>query len=403
MLRFLSAGESHGQALVITDGYRAGTAPLKQAVSAFRTVEMPAAEASRWLWLAIHAAQDLWDEESWLALCERHIALARQAGALAVMPLALNSRVNLHLIAGELATATAVIDELTAVKVAVGSGLPPYSALELAAFRGHEDEALTLIRAARAELGERGEGAALTVVEYATAVLYIGLGRYAEACAAAQRATEYPPELQYSNLSLPQLVEAAARSDQLELAQAAMERLAQSTTAAGTDWGLGIEARSRALVSDDGDAEALYQAALDHLARTPLGGEVARAHLLYGEWLRRQGRRVDAREQLRTAHRMFAEMGMEGFAERGRRELAATGETVRKRQDETRDDLTAQEEQIAQLARDGLTNAEIGGQLFLSPRTVEWHLKKVFGKLGISSRLGLHDALPTRVQGVTTH
>jgi ATP/maltotriose-dependent transcriptional regulator MalT len=186
------------------------------------------------------------------------------------------------------------------------------------------------------------------------------------------------------------------RSNQRELAEDAVQRLAQTTSASTTDWALGIEARARALVSDHGDAEALYQDALVHLGRTPLGAELARAHLLYGEWLRRQARRVDAREQLRTARGMFAEMGMEAFAERTRRELTATGETVRKRAPEFRDELTAQEAHIAELARSGLTNAQIGSQLFLSPRTVEWHLKKVFGKLGISSRLGLHDALATR-------
>jgi DNA-binding CsgD family transcriptional regulator len=180
-----------------------------------------------------------------------------------------------------------------------------------------------------------------------------------------------------------------------------MQRLEQVTSATGTDWALGVEARSRALVSDDGGAETFYREALDRLGRTRLRGELARAHLLYGEWLRRQGRRVDAREQLRAAHELFADMGMEAFALRTRRELTATGETVRRRRPETRDELTPQEEQIAQLARDGLTNSEIGGQLFLSPRTVEWHLRKVFGKLGITSRLGLHDALPSRARDLT--
>jgi DNA-binding CsgD family transcriptional regulator len=232
-------------------------------------------------------------------------------------------------------------------------------------------------------------------------VLYNGLGRYRQACEAAQRASAYPQELGFSIWSLPHLVEAAARSDQRELAGDAMQQLARTTSASGTNWALGIEARSRALLTADGEAEALYREALDRLGRTRLGGELARAHLLYGEWLRRQARRLDAREHLRTARGMCTEMGMEAFAERARRELIATGETVRKRAPEARDDLTPQEEQIAQLARDGLTNAEIGGQLFLSPRTVEWHLKKVFGKLGISSRLGLHDALPARAPGVT--
>ena len=313
-----------------------------------------------------------------------------------MLPYALNNRVNLHLSAGELAAAASLIDELVAVKDAIGSELPPYSALALAAFRGREDEAAKLIRAVREQVGARGEGIALALLEHAEAVLYCALGRYPDACEAAQHGLDRPHELTFLTRLLPQLVEAAVRSNQRALAEDAMQRLAQSTSAAGTDWALGIEARSRALLSEDGDAEPLYQDALERLGRTRLRAELARAHLLYGEWLRRHGRRVDAREPLRTAHRMFTEMGMEAFAERTRRELIATGETVRKRQPEARDDLTPQEEQIARLARDGLTNAEIGGQLFLSPRTVEWHLKKVFSKLGISSRLGLHEALRTR-------
>jgi DNA-binding NarL/FixJ family response regulator len=383
-------------AVTITDGYGAGAPLLSQAVSAIRNLEMPAAEAIRRLGLAIHAAEALWDEENLRELSGRRLALARRNGALRMMPLALSTQVRLNLLAGDLVAAASLVDEIAAVAEATGRGLPPYSAVALAAFRGHEDEAVELIRAVRAEASGRGEGFALTLVDHGEAILYNGLGHYRNACEAAQHAAAHPHELALSTWSLPNLVEAAARSDQRELAEDAMERLAETTRASGTDWALGIEARSRALVSDDGDAEALYQDALDRLGRTRLGAELARAHLLYGEWLRRQARRVDARDQLRTARRMFIEMGMEAFAERTRRELSATGETVRKRAPEFRDDLTAQEERIAQLARDGLTNAEIGSQLFLSPRTVEWHLKKVFGKLGISSRLGLHDALSVR-------
>jgi ATP/maltotriose-dependent transcriptional regulator MalT len=357
---------------------------------------MPVAEEIRRLGPATHAAEALWDEETLRELADRRVALARHSGALSMLPLALSTRARLHLFAGDLAAAASLVDELAAVAEATGRGLPPYSAVALAAFRGHEDEAEELIRAVRAEAGARGEGFALTLVDHAEAVLYNGLGRYRNACEAAQRGAAHPHELALSAWSLPHLVEAAVRSDQPELAEGAMQRLAQATSASGTDWALGIEARSRALVSDDGAADALYREALDRLGRTRLGAELARAHLLYGEWLRRQARRVDARDQLRTARRMFVDMGMEAFAERARRELSATGETVRKRSAEFRDELTPQETHIAQLARDGLTNAEIGSQLFLSPRTVEWHLKKVFAKLGISSRLGLHDALPTR-------
>jgi DNA-binding CsgD family transcriptional regulator len=383
-----------GYAVVITDGYAAGAALLKQAVYVFRTADMSRRDAIRWLWLAGHAAHVLWDDESWEELSDRHVALARQAGALAMLPLALAARVAVHLTAGELASAAALTDEIVAILVATDSNPPTYSTVGLAGFRGREAEAEPLIDEVRARVAPRREGIGLTILEHAEAVLYIGLGRYQEACAAAQRGAADPPELGYSTAALVQLVEAAVRSDQPALADDALQQLARSTRASGTDWALGTEARSRALVADDGGAEALYQEAIERLARTRARPDCARAHLVYGEWLRRQGRRVDAREQLRTAHRLFTDMGMEAFAERSRRELTATGETVRKRKAETRDDLTPQEEQIARLARDGLSNADIGAQLFLSPRTVEWHLRKVFGKLEISSRIGLHDALP---------
>ena len=390
-----------GLAVVITEGYAAGAPLLERAVGAFRTEDMPAADAVRWLWLATHAAHDLWDDESWEQLCTRHVALARQAGALTVLPIALSARIGLHLFAGELGTAASLIEELGAVTEATGSGLPPYGALALAAFRGHEAEADTMIRAVREELGPRGDGMGLTLVEHAAAVLYNGLGRYKEACEAAQRGAAHPQELAFSTWSLPQLVEAAVRSDQPALADDAMRRLAQTTGTSGTDWALGVEARSRALVSDDGTAERFYRDAIDHLGRARVRAEHARGHLLYGEWLRRGGRRSDAREQLRTAYGMFTAMGMEAFAERARRELLATGETVRKRRADTRDALTPQEFQIARLARDGLSNPEIGARLFLSPRTVEWHLKKVFTKLAIRSRMALHDVLPAEAPAAT--
>jgi ATP/maltotriose-dependent transcriptional regulator MalT len=223
--------------------------------------------------------------------------------------------------------------------------------------------------------------------------LHNGLGRYADAMAAAQYASQETPALYVSMWALPELVEAAARCGDSRLAVEALDRLAETTRPGGTDFGLGIEARSRALVSEDAAAEGLYREAIDRLGRTQLRPELARAHLVYGEWLRRAGRRTDAREQLREAYEMLAMMGVEGFAERARRELVATGETVRKRRAETKAELTAQETQIARLARDGLSNPEISTQLFLSPRTVEWHLRKVFAKLGISSRKQLRGVL----------
>ena len=230
--------------------------------------------------------------------------------------------------------------------------------------------------------GDRGARA-----QWAAAVLYNGLARYEEAAVGgAASHLEHASSRVVVMWALPELVEAAARAGDTELARDALERLAETTQPCGTDWALGIEARSRALLSDGETAERLYREAIDRLGRTRLRPELARAHLLYGEWLRREGRRVDARAQLRAAHEQFTSIGMEAFAERARGELLATGEKVRKRTVETRDDLTAQERQIAELARDGLSNPEIGARLFLSPRTVEWHLRKVFAKLGIRSR-----------------
>ncbi len=391
-----------GLCSVVIEGHAAGAPLLRRAVSAFRATDVPAGEQLRWLWLATHAAHDLWDDEAWEALCDRHVTLARNAGALAILPIALSARIGLHLFAGDLATAASLIEEADAVTEATGSGLPPYGALALAAYRGDETQARRLMRAARADIPLRGDGMGLTLVEHAEAVLCNGLGRYGEACAAAQRGAAHPQELGFAIWSLPQLVEAAARSRQPALARDALERLTQTTRASGTSWALGVEARCRALVSDGSEAERWYREAIDRLAGTRVRSEHARAHLLYGEWLRRQGRRIDARDALRTAHEMLVEMGMEGFAERARRELVGTGERVRTREDETRDELTPQELQIAQLARDGLSNPEIGAKLFLSPRTVEWHMKKVFKKLGIKSRMALHDALPGRDRPVAT-
>jgi DNA-binding CsgD family transcriptional regulator len=236
----------------------------------------------------------------------------------------------------------------------------------------------------------------LTLVEHASAVLYNGLGRYREAREVAQRGAANPPELAFSMWSLPQLIEAAMRSGQPALARDAMQRLTQTTRPSGTEWALGVEARSRALLHENDSPEALYREAIERLGRTSVYAERARAHLLFGEWLRRRGRRQAARDELRTAHTMFADMRMEAFAERTRRELLATGETIRKRTVETRDDLTPQERQIAELARDGMSSREIGARLFLSSRTVEWHVQKVFGKLGIRRRRELADALAGR-------
>ena len=383
-----------GLARLTTEGHAAGTPMLKRALSAFRVNGGRAEEGLRWRTLAAHMAVALWDDELWEMVLSRHVELAREMGALGELPLVLNARLTLHLLAGELTAAAALGDEARAVTEATGSSFAPYPEIMLAAFSGRQADVDELSEAIRSIVAPRGEGIGVTLTWWAAAVCANGLGQYERALAAAEEAVEYPQELGFATLTFPELVEAAARSGKAERASVALEHLTDTTRATGTDWALGIEARSRALVSDGAVAEPLYREAIDRLARTRIRFELARAHLLYGEWLRRENRRVDAREHLRTAHDQLTAMGVQGFAERARRELLATGETVRKRSVETLDDLTAQEWQIAGLARDGLSNPEIGAQLFISPRTVEWHLGKVFPKLGISSRKGLAGALP---------
>jgi DNA-binding CsgD family transcriptional regulator len=313
-----------------------------------------------------------------------------------VLPWALNSRIGLHVLAGELAAAASLVEELEAVLEATGNETPPYGALALAAWQGREAQASELIDASMPGVLRRGEGMGLAVFDWATAVLCTGLGRYEDALAAAERASAYPRVLWFSAWGSVELIEAAARSGQPELATRALRRLSETTRASGTDWALGTEACSRALLSDGEDAERLYREGIDRLERTRLAPCLGRAHLLYGEWLRRERRRIDARGHLRTAHEMLAAMGVQAFAERAERELLATGETARKRTVETGDDLTPQEARIAQLARDGLSNPEIGARLFISPRTVEYHLSKVFSKLDITSRAHLDRVLPAK-------
>jgi DNA-binding CsgD family transcriptional regulator len=314
------------------------------------------------------------------------------------LPLALTASVVAQIFAGELATAAASIDEVQIATEATGSELAPFGSLVLAAWRGREADLAGPIEATLKEAVPGGGGGdlGLSTAQWAKALLHNGLGQYECALAAAQQVVEPSKRLDATfNWVLPELIEAAARSGHAQVAHDALKHLSEMTRAGGTDWGLGLEARSRALLSECDLAEQLYREAIERLGRTRVRGEHARAHLLYGEWLRREGRRKDARAQLRTAHQMFTDMGMEAFAERAGRELQTTGQTVRKRRAETRDDLTPQERQIAQLARDGLSNPEIGARLFLSPRTVEWHLRKVFTKLGIRSRRQLARVLPT--------
>ena len=338
-------------------------------------------------------APDLFDDEMWHALATRNVQIARDAGALAVLPLALNALSMLRCFEGDLVAAGALIAEADEIADATGTSPLGFGRVLLAGCLGDERDGLATIEASEADATARTEGVVLTFGEHARALLRNGLGRHEAALAPAQSASDRD-ELMLSVWSLPELVEAATRCGRTELAIDAVERLARCTRAAGTELARGIEARARALVSDGPSAEELHREAVDRLGRSRFALDRARAHLLYGEWLRREQRRADARAQLRTAHEMFDSMGAEAFAGRARRELLATGETVRARTPETRDQLTAQESQIAHLASDGLSNPEIGTRLFISPRTVQYHLRKVFAKLDISSRNELHRALP---------
>jgi DNA-binding CsgD family transcriptional regulator len=384
-----------GLALLMTEGRAAAAPTLRRATLAFADEKHPAEANFRWGWLTTVPSNVLWDDDSWHAINARQLQAARDAGALARLPIDLTALAILVAWWGDFAKAAAVIAEADAITEATGTRIAPFGAMLLAAFSGREADASELIESTIKGATAGGQGVGVQYARWVAAILFNGLGRYEEALAAARQASDEAPELFLSAWALPELIEAANRSGETQLGANALERLTEATAAAGTDWALGIDARSRALMRDDETAEGLYREAIERLGRTRLRPELARAHLLYGEWLRRENRRVDAREQLRTAHQMLAAIGMGAFAERARRELLATGDRVRKRTVEARDELTAQEGQIARLARDGLSNPEIGTRLFLSPRTVEWHLKKVFTKLGISSRRGLHDALPS--------
>src|SRR3989440_713104 len=384
-----------GLATFFCDGYEASVPILRRSEKESDGGNMPGSEQLRWKWLAAIASVHLWGDARWEAISERHVQIARETGALGELPLALSQRVYAHLFAGELAAAALLVDEIQAATEATGVNLTPYGAVGLVALRGREPEAISLIDASRKDAIQRGEGIGLSVLDWAQAVLYNGLGRYDEARVAALRVFEYPHDLGGPiNWGMVELIEAAVRSGTPELAVDICSRLAEMARASGTDWALGVAARSAALLTEDRRAEELHLEAIERLGRTRMAVDLARAHLLYGEWLRRQRRRVDARRQLRTAYELFANFGIEAFAERARVELEATGEHARKRTVETRGNLTPQEAQIASLARDGLSNAEIGARLFISTHTVEYHLRKVFTKLGINSRTKLAHALP---------
>jgi DNA-binding CsgD family transcriptional regulator len=382
-----------GLGIRFTDGYAMSVPTLRLALRMFRDEDVRGEQEVHRLSLACRTAADLFDDETWQVLATRQVQAARQMGALSVLPRALLYLGYLRLFTGDFAAASAVLHEADAITDATGNARIRAGTLLLAAYRGKEAVASALIEAAQRDATARGEGLAFIALEHARAVLQNGLGRYDIALSAAQNVSSQGGFV-YWVWTLPELVEAAARLGQPGVAAAALEQLSERARATGTPWALGLEARSRALMAEGQIAEELHREAIDHLGRSRVAVELARSHLVYGEWLRRERRRLDAREQLRTAHDLFADMGAEAFAERTRRELLATGERARRRAVDTIDQLTPQEAQIACLARDGYSNQEIGGQLFISPKTVEYHLGKAFNKLGISSRRQLYRVLP---------
>ena len=380
-----------------TDGYAAAAPLLVRALATVRNIDVGAADVGRLLLLGGNRvsailATEVWDFESGRALAKRQVEIARQTGALVQLQFALNVLASNELLAGNLESAAALIDEDRVVADATGNPPVAYTAMLLAAFRGNENVAAEQIAASRDEASALGQGRIVTFADYASAVLNNGLGRHDAARDAARRVFERNVVGGYQVQAIAELAEAASRTGDRALVAATLDRLSERTAVNPTDWVLGITTRMQALLSEGDAAERLYRESIEHLAQTGVRVEIARAHLLFGEWLRREGRRIDAREQLRTAHDMLSAMGLGAFAERARRELLATGEKARKRTVETAEELTAQEFQIARLAREGLSNPEIGTRLFVSPRTVEWHLHKVFAKLGVSSRKQLREA-----------
>jgi DNA-binding CsgD family transcriptional regulator len=371
---------------LLTGSYEAAVPMLRRAADAFAT-DAVATEQMRWIWLATIASVQLWDDATWEALSERHIRIARKTGALGDLPLALTQRIYLHLLEGELDSAASLVEEIRRVTDTTGSDLAPYGAVGLAALRGHEAEATYLIERTRAEVTSRGEGIGLSVLDWAAAVLFNGLGRYEDARDAALGVAAH--DLNPSMWVMPEVIEAAVRAGTPEVAEDARRRLGSIARASGTDWAIGIASRSEALLAEGPAAEHLHVEAIDRLEHTRNAVDLARAHLLYGEWLRRERRRTDARAQLRLAYERFSDFGMDAFAERARIELRATGEHARKRTVDTSHQLTPQEAQISRLAAEGNTNREIAAQLFISPSTVEYHLRKVFRKLEVKSRAQL--------------
>ena len=379
-----------GLARMITDGPATGTPALRTALRAFSGDTRSDEDQRWWRWLAGRAAGFIWDYEAWDSLTMRQIRTAREAGALAELPFALSTRVGVCLFGGDVAAASSLLEESNALAEATDSQIvPPYGMLTVAAFRGREDEFTRTVAVTTEEFRRHGEGMGLTGSLWATAVLCNGLARYDDAFEAADQAIEDPYELWFSSFALVELIEAASHGGRSDRALEAVEILADSTSASGTPWAIGVEARSRALLARGDDAERLYNEAIDCLEPTRLRLDLARAHLLYGEWLRRDRRRLDAREQLQLAFDFFSDAGMEGFAARARIELQATGGRVSARAPNALGQLTPQETQISRLVARGHTNREIAAQLFISPSTVEYHLGKVFRKLDVKSRTQL--------------
>jgi DNA-binding NarL/FixJ family response regulator len=381
-----------GLTTFVTQGHAAAAQLLTRATAAFADDASPSQENFRWGWMTTIPANILWDEDSWYAISARHLEESRDAGALARLPIDLADWAILVAWCGDFAAAAVAIAEADAITKATGTYIAPYAQLLLAALRG-QDDAAPLIEATIRDAETAGQGLSVQWAEWVSAILFNGLGRYDRALAAAQRAAEETPHLHVTPWALTELIEAATRSARPDLAADALERVMVATASCDTDWGRGMQARCQAFLSEGEHAERLHREAIDRLARTRRRPELARAHLLYGEWLRRENRRSDARVELRAAHDLFDAIGMQAFAERARGELLATGEKVRKRTVATRDVLTAQERQIARLALEGLSNPDIGTRLFLSPRTVEWHLGNAFAKLGIHSRRELTQVL----------
>jgi tetratricopeptide (TPR) repeat protein len=383
-----------GLSVLVTEGSPAAATMLRGATRKFAEGEIAMDEGLRWGWVASITAIDLWDEESWRTVLVRQLQSLRETGLLSLLPIYLNSFGVNAVWRGDVATAASLVAEADAIAEATGTRFAHYADVSLAGFRGAEAEASARIEAAVNDASDAGQGVVTQWCQLVSAILHNGLGRYEKALTEAQRAADQAPELFIAAWALPELIEAAARTGKTGVAVEALERLDEATGVSDNDWGLGIHARCQALLDGGQRAEGLYREAIERVSRTRLRPELARAHLLYGEWLRRERRRLDAREQLRTAHEMFTAMGADAFAGRAARELTATGEHVRKRDDETRNQLTAQEAQIAQLARDGVSNGDIGERLFISRRTVEYHLRKVFTKLDIGSRHELDRVLP---------